>query len=187
MTSEPQKTVDELGLTIESEFVPFSRSRNAKVNPKLHERSLNWRCTLKRFGRVMFSFDYSAGVAHCPAYRADKIKLGTPNSVDRVDETIKETETGRTDFPSPYQPLAKAHARGVQIEPDTLDVIFSLVTDAEAGEHPHFEDWADSVGLDTDSRKAEAAYKACVETFLQLRVSLGDSGFEQLRNAFEDF
>ena len=40
-----------LGLTVTSEFVPWSKSRNAKPNPKTTDYGLNWRVTLNRDGR----------------------------------------------------------------------------------------------------------------------------------------
>lgn len=52
-----------LGLAVESVFVPFSQSRNKAEKHK----SLNWKVTLLRNGRLVLSCDYSAGVAHCLA------------------------------------------------------------------------------------------------------------------------
>lgn len=54
----------DLGLTVESVFVPFSASRNKGEE----HRSLNWRVTVKRNGRDVLTTDYSAGIAHCPGH-----------------------------------------------------------------------------------------------------------------------
>lgn len=64
----PAEAIASLGLTVESVFVPFSRSRNkAEKNP-----SLNWKVTIKRNDREVLTTDYMAGMGHCPNYGADK-------------------------------------------------------------------------------------------------------------------
>ena len=65
------QAIAELGLTVESVFVPFSQSRNKDETRK----SLNWRVTVKRNGRDVLTTDYSAGVAHCHA-KASKAPSG---------------------------------------------------------------------------------------------------------------
>ena len=90
-------TLENLGLTVESEFVPFSQSRNK--GEKIP--SLNWKVTVKRNGRDVLTVDYTAGCAHCPAkatkapsiypgkdrYRADMSPYpGTTSSYRRPTE-----------------------------------------------------------------------------------------------------
>lgn len=43
-----------------------------------------------------------------------------------------------------------------------------------------FEDWADDLGYNTDSRKAEAIFRACVDSTMTLRTMLGER-FERAR------
>ncbi len=62
---EIQAFMAENKVTIESEFVPWSQSRNKGEK----HRSLNWRIRLLHAGRTILETDYSAGVAHCPSYR----------------------------------------------------------------------------------------------------------------------
>jgi hypothetical protein len=73
------------------------------------------------------------------------------------------------------------------IVPDICDVVACLVSDASAIDCRSFEDWASDLGYDTDSRKAEATYRACLETGLALRASLGNAGFAKLQTACEGY
>lgn len=90
--TEPQDTVSRLGLTIRAEFVPFSRSRNAKEKTP----SLNWSVTLVRDGRDILTTDYSAGMGHCPSYQS-KPPIGYSYHVSRWqhDAPAWECENGR--------------------------------------------------------------------------------------------
>lgn len=67
-TLSPADAIAALGLTVESVFVPFSQSRNKAEGSK----TLNWVVTVKRNGRDVIKTDYSAGIAHCPGYKASK-------------------------------------------------------------------------------------------------------------------
>lgn len=174
---KPVELVETLGLTVESEFIPFSRSRHAKPNPKISELSLNWRVTLKMNGREIVTTDYGAGVAHCPAYGEVRSFYGV--TVDVAEKIRRECENGKQ---------ARAHGlSGEPIKPDSLDVLYSLVTDSEVLEHSCFEEWAGSFGYDADSRSAEKIYRACLDIALKLRSGIGDANLSALREAFTDY
>ena len=79
-------------VTIESEFVPWSQSRNKGEK----HRSLNWRIRLLHAGRTILETDYSAGVAHCPSYRQG----------GRTVDVERETETGRRIAPDACDVIA---------------------------------------------------------------------------------
>lgn len=160
------KLAEELGLTIESEFVPWSKSKRA-AEP---EPSLNWRVTLKRGGRPVLTTDYSAGQAHCPSYVWKQA-----GDIDGAVLVRRECETGRN------------AGLGWLLLPDLADVLACLATDAEVLDFASFEEWADAVGYDSDSRKAEAIYRACLEMALKLRQGLGEDGLQRLREAAEDY
>lgn len=176
---ELQTAIAALGLTIKSEFVPFSRSRNAKPHPKISDRSLNWKVTLLRNGREVLTTDYGAGIAHCPSY-----KQGTMNTYD-AERIVFETEHG---YKAGQFSGHVGRAPGSKpLEPNTLDVIYSLTSDSDVLDCGTFEEWASNLGYNTDSRKAEAIYRACLEIALKLRNALGDEGLAQLRNAAQDY
>lgn len=58
-------------------------------------------------------------------------------------------------------------------EPDALVVLDALASDAASVAGRSFEDWADELGYDSDSRKAEATYEACKSQTERLRRWLG--------------
>lgn len=60
-------------------------------------------------------------------------------------------------------------------EPSAADVLSCLVSDAASVEFEgSFEAWADSLGYDADSRRAERTYKACERIRDQIRRFLPD-------------
>ena len=60
-------------------------------------------------------------------------------------------------------------------EPDVLDVLDALASDASAFENAQdFEDWASEFGYDTDSRRAERIYRAVESQTAKLRRLMGD-------------
>jgi len=164
------RVIRHLGLTVKSEFIPFTKSRNAEEKFP----SLNWRVTLVRHGRDVLTTDYSAGCAHCPSY-----KQGARWTLE-YDAIIRgECELGRA--------LVKYSRPGVKIEPDAIDVVHSLAMEADTLDHATFESWAGDLGYDADSREAEKTYRACLESALKLRSALGDDGLRQLREACQDY
>jgi hypothetical protein len=170
--------LDELGVTMESTFVPWSESRSYERGAPVTKRSLNWRVTLKRNDREILTTDYFAGTGHAPSYKQGRITL------DDEAKLIHETERG-----TKASLLSNANfitGRG-PIVPDICDVVACLVSDASAIDCRSFEDWAGDLGYDTDSRKAEATYRACLETGLALRASLGNAGFAKLQTACEGY
>ena len=179
-----------LGLTVESVFVPFSQSRNkAEKNP-----SLNWRVTVKHNGRAILETDYSAGSGHCPAYNASVREMGGRNSLMRDGAIRWECERGfaarafdNAGSPSGYVVREMNPKNRHPLQPDSLDVLASLAMDSDVIDAGGFESWASNLGYDTDSRKAEAIYQACLDIALKLRAALGDTGLQTLRNAFEGY
>lgn len=67
-------------------------------------------------------------------------------------------------------------------EPTAADVLACLLSDATVddgeGNPRPFEDWADDYGFDTDSRKAEATWRQCVEQTAKLREFLSPAVFD---------
>jgi hypothetical protein len=170
-----------LELTVDSTFIPWSESRNAKED----RPSLNWHVTIKHKGREILSTDYSAGYGHCPASKASVKAMGNQNSVMRDAHIRWECEHGYESAPSSN--LNTIYCRGKPLTPKPLDVLSSLVLDAAALDCRDFEEWASDLGYDTDSRKAEAIYRACLDIGLKMRAALGDANLQNLREAFQDY
>ena len=165
------------GLAIKSKFVPYTRSRNFSPSAKLFDKSLNWLVTLLAGDREIITTDYSAGIGHCPSYP----RLSTGLSLRDAESIEFEVEHGR-------RRVGELHPTGAeQIEPDTLYVLHSLVSDADVLNYATYEDWAIDFGYDPDSRKGEAIYRECLEIALKLSSRLGAEVLSDLREAFRDF
>lgn len=180
--TQPQETMEALGLSVRAEFVPFSKSRNAKSDPSTSELSLNWRVQVLRNGRPFIETDYSQGIGHAPAYKASERALGHANSLMRFEALKYEAENGRR------APRVHLMIGGRALDaPSAADVLYALTSDASVLDSATFEDWAGDLGFDPDSRLAEKIYRACLEIALKMRAAIGDSGLEQLREAFQDY
>lgn len=170
--------LSELGITTESVFIPWTKSRN--FDPKKHigkdylghdftkvqNASLNWKVTVKIKDREVLTTDYSAGLAHCPSY-----DYKARWTIDYFDAIKREVETGRD-------------AKNKRITPNSVDVVHSLLMDYDVLDCASFEEWANEWGYDTDSRSAESIYKACLEIALKLRNGLGETVIAALRDVY---
>lgn len=77
--------------------------------------------------------------------------------------------------------------RAVCEEPTAASVIYCLISDALSVESAtSFEDWADNLGYDRDSRKAEKTYKACCNIQQRIRHFLGED-FDKFAEACLDY
>lgn len=178
----------ENGVTVVSEFIPFSKSRNAQPRHGRKEpwKSLNWRVTIKRQNRDILTSEYSAGVGHCPSHKSPRTP-GTkpwPELVDRMcDHEIEYGKTARymVSVDKVFSMMEKP------ILPDPCDVLAGLAMDADVLDYNGFEDWADNYGYDADSRSAEAIYRECIDIALKLRNGLGDDLLKKLHEARQNY
>ena len=164
------RELEERGLSIESVFIPFSKSRNKDKE----NMSLNWIVTLFKDGKKILSADYMAGIAHCPSNQ----HRATMYSHEAV---IAECETG-------FQSSENFNLRRKDkpILPDFASFVYSILMDSEAFEYS-FQDWCDNYGCDTDSIKAEKMYRECLDTARELYLALGTSEVEELHELFQDY
>lgn len=176
--------IEELGLRVESVFVPLSavseeRRKAWNIGNGEPLPTLNWTITIYKSDRAILLTDFTAGVAHCPGYNF-------PGSLQIRDALIAwECEHGKA---GRIQPGGISARKGAPpLMPDACDVIHSIVSDSDAMGYPTFESWADYLGYDTDSRKAELVYRACLEVALKLRDGIGDEGLRALSEAFQDY
>lgn len=164
---------DVLGLDVTSVFIPWSRSRNAKEKAP----SLNWRCTLTHKGVPLFSFDYSAGSAHCPAHKNASLKTCGPRDFEAgVREECERGHAVKRVF------SLGSFVHGDAIKPDRVQVIDCLLRDASACDMS-FADWCAECGYDTDSISARRAYDELSEQGHTLRAAIGRAAFDDLRAA----
>jgi hypothetical protein len=70
---------------------------------------------------------------------------------------------------------------GITGEPKPEDVLNALASDSSMVENAgSFEGWANELGYDTDSRKAEKIYKVCIKQAEKLKSFLGDDKYQEL-------
>ena len=165
-----------LGLTIEASFVPFSQSRNKTSK----HRSLNWKVTLKHNGRPILIFDYASGIGHAPAMKAKTTSYYTSTRATRETLANRECECGRA---LRYD----SNGLGRKIEPNTTEIIYSLVQDTSVIDAGGFSNWAHDYDYNDDSISAKAIYDQCVEHALALRSAIGEAGLATLRDATQDY
>lgn len=184
MTNQIKALLAKYNLTVESVFIPWSRSRNKDEKMP----SLNWSVTLLMNGRKILTTDYMAGMGHCPYYKKHSV-MGRM-SYDDMECIKHECETGRK--VSHYggalsRPMESStqNLRGT-IQPDSADVIYSLLIDSDVLDYPTFESWAGEFGYDPDSRQAEKTYNDCMKIALQFR-QIGESVISELREAYQDY
>lgn len=191
-TSDAAKRLEAIaakhGLGIACEFVPLSQSRNAgpcPFNGGKPWRGLNWRvCLMRNATRISAPFDYSQGEGHCPAYKAGASRFKIKAYLNQAIGI--ECQGGRIAAPGWSDGPPRATAKDIA-PPSLPDVLASLAMDAGAIDYPDFPSWAADLDMDSDSRSAESAYRACLETGLLLRSILGDAGLEELRDAASDY
>jgi hypothetical protein len=135
-------------------------------------RFLQWQCTIRRGGRAILTADYRAGIGHCPSYKQ--------RMTQDIDEQVNfECGTGKT---AKRWPSGRITA-GAPILPDSVGVLYSLLSDASVLNFDSFEDWASDYGYESDSRKAETIYRACLDIALKLRNGLGEALMGELQEA----
>jgi hypothetical protein len=192
-----------MGLTVESVFVPLSQSRNKDettehLGRKKKLYSLNWTVTLKQDGRDVVTTDYTAGIAHAPAYKergkdCEAVRWECETGLEVSHRQKKHGVKG--DFATVKERYTQIAANGYPttrtrpkaIKPETRDVIYALALDCGVIDHDGFEDWAANFGYDADSRKAEAMYRQSLEIALKVRNALGQESLDALRELFQDY
>lgn len=134
-------------------------------------------------GGAILTTDYSAGCAHCPSYKARK---GEGDTVQRKC-IAWECEHGKPARWSDFDggPTVRIHSEAIL--PDLDSVLWSLAMDYGVIDAGGFESWASEYGYDSDSRKAEATYRACLDIAFALRAALGDAAMQELQDAGQDY
>jgi hypothetical protein len=175
------------GLEYTAAYVPFSMSRNAKEK----HRSLNWIIRLKRNGTLLQT-DFMQGIGHLPKAAQEFLKKagysGLFNGRHTVDSDNLEramVESGKVCKWSDSLAMAM-HGKPLP-HPSLADVLSCLLMDAEAIDYVPFEEWANNIGENPDSRKAEATYRHCLDHGLKLRQMFGDALLTKLRELFQDY
>ena len=165
-----EQLVNKYKIQFSCEFIPYSQSRNVGK-----WESLNWLVDINGI-----SFDYSAGTAHCPKPKPNKLSLGM-----KRNKVLSEIEVGKvvTRF---YHRGMRPCEWGKAIEPNYQDVLHSLVLDSQVFDFGSFAEWACNYGYSSDSIEAKGIYESCLSHALQLRATFGESFFADAAIVYED-
>ncbi len=176
--SELDAFISALPISYSADFIPQSKSRNAgDKNP-----SINWKVTLTRNPAATLTTDYMQGIGHIPNYQKI-VPFNSRRTVAVASFEKLASEQGKAGYSLDgsgmlAKPLPK---------PELRDVLYSLIMDSDVLNYSSFEDWAQNFGYETDSRKAEKIYNACLAIALQLRGALGQPAIDKLQVLFQDY
>jgi hypothetical protein len=144
------------------------------LTPKSKEwQHIAWRVTFTS-PRGKFETGYRQGIGHLPNYKQGRITLADEAV---IKATLKTGHVCRwVDGFNQAKPTITALT-----PPTAADVVYSLMSDAEAADYATFEEWAAAAGYDTDSRSAEKIYNACRAIALDLYRVFGAAVLDRLR------
>ncbi|MEI8017705.1 MAG: hypothetical protein WCH39_05855 [Schlesneria sp.] len=165
------------GLTYSAKFVPQSASRYRNES----QFTLNWTITIAN-SRSSLEFDYSQGLNHLTPQQQNFLRntCGVcETSIAQVEARKKIVETGVV--------LGFLSSGNRVKPPEFRDVMHSLLLDLTAIDYGSFEEWADDMGYDSDSRSAEATYRLCLDNGLKLRSMIGGKKNADLHDLFHDY
>ena len=171
-----QSFVNELGLTYTATFVPTPQPAETVPHPQLH-----WSIVLQRGGRTLTA-SYSQGCGHAGGYKQICASREERRLTD-ID-VRKSCETGKI---FDYRTFKGRMGYGAQPSPELLDVLACLVSDCSVLDMSSYEEWANEYGYDTDSRKAESVYAACLAQSLSFKALIGQKALDRLRELYQDY
>jgi len=127
-----------------------------------------WSVTIVRNGQS-FATEYSMGSAHRHYRGGQKFESHPYGTRMSVDALVR-------------------YKQSIPDSPSIDDVLYCFVSDAQCVAYgQEFADFADELGYDEDSRKAEKAFNACRDEYFALVRMCGQDGFEELCELFQDF
>lgn len=129
-------------------FVPFDRSRNANED----RVSLNWKiklCAGKPEDvpeRVLFETDYTQGIGHIPHYQHHHKTKYDAAEYRRYEKLVAQQGYYANVKSNPMaSSVGTMRARTKLPDPDYVDVMYCLISDARVLDEGSFEDWASSL------------------------------------------
>lgn len=178
--TELNPVIEQLGLTYTATFVPTKQPAGTVPHPQLH-----WLCTLTK-GKRHISIPYHQGCAHVIGYqhyhKNQYEKRLHDEMIRAACENGKYVRDKRAWLGEIYTQFKAA-----QPDPKLADVLYCLVMDADVLNTSGFEEWAENLGYNTDSREAEKMYRQCIEQSLQFKNLIGQAALDTLREAFQDY
>lgn len=183
MSSEKEldirNVLTEMGVTMTSEFVPFSRSRNQ--NSK--DLSINWKVTVNRGSRSLTT-DYMQGIGHLP----EPITPTYWGKKKYMENELIERACSTGTIHKYSDSMGSFIDTKVKLKEPTIDeVLYCLVSDANVIDYPSFADWAHDYGYNDDSITDKKVYDDCMHLALQMRGMFPDADMNTLQDLFQDY
>ena len=167
-----QETLEELGITVKTSFAGARQDRPDHICYNVSVIIAD----------QVYNTIYSQGIGHIPDYQK---KYGL--SYFRANKSIRQHEEEQLAITKGRHFKGESDLQVKLPDPSPVDIIYSISLDADAINYQSFEDFADCMGYDQDSRQAEKVYNACLKAGLFLRNTIGDPGIEQLQEAYQDY
>ncbi|MFM0649770.1 hypothetical protein PQR14_36105 [Paraburkholderia bryophila] len=147
------------GFTYSYRFIPHSGSSHAQADTL----TLNWVVTVTN-GKTTYQTEFHKGIGHLRyPWNSPYAVMNAQQKTATQAALTEAAETGRASD-------IRLDGRGVVVggdlpfpDPSLDEVLWCLVQDAGARHFESFDAWAAEHGYDSDSRKAEAVYRACME------------------------
>lgn len=182
MTTETQTTEQQVEKFLKDEGIEFKfvfmPQNYAEVDVKC--KTYDDYSSLQYDWKVLIGgqeFEYHTGLGH------QKITANIPQGLKVHDaETIKWAVCGKKYMTTSMNGTGKLYLK----EPEIASVLYCILLDGEAIEYT-FPEWADMFGYDTDSRKAEQVYNACIEEGRKLRNIFSPADLDTLREMLQDY
>lgn len=175
-----KKILNNAGVVYAAEFVPLSKARREDGDA---EQSINWLVSLTH-GSTALRVPFRQGIGHLPNFGHSLARLTVDDSAI-ITKACEQGKGLRRDWRTVGSPYL---AFGPKLPPpDVADVMYCLLSDAEAIDYPSYEEWAADLGFDADSRKGERAYRECLATGLALRRLFGETALAELREALAEW
>jgi len=173
------KIIKANNIELNSTFIPFSQVHKERKTDFGDKSALNYKVTLRIAGRDVTTFDYTIGRGH----------IELPAKLEKYSSFMKRQYIEHV-CEAPHRPFGFENVRVSKPHvptPELLDVLYSLLSDTDTRNYSNFEDWAEMLGYDTDSRRAERIYKECLQTALALRNALPHKDMEELVELFQEY
>ena len=197
MKTDTQKTlpqlIESLGVTVESRYLGVQREPGDKKTGEPGWLHFAFAVTVKRAGRpAAIETPYRLGVGHVKLPAAPTFEtlyaVGDRSKTENILDALRRGKRIRPEYEREERAIYGAAARKQGLAPKPADVLHSLISDGDAYfDSLTFEEWAGNLGFDTDSRNAEAMYRACDETGRHLARMFSDDELAQLREAASEY
>ena len=176
--------ISEKGIEIKFRQIPASMADNVWLCEEHSKMSqAHWHVEVWH-ERKVFQFQYHEGEGRFLTQQFGRAKFDEAQARAWFRKKVLDEARGEIS-PVPFRAQTivskirkdrvKINSRGLAVlfPPKAADVFYAICRDYEARDYQSFEDWANAYGYDTDSRRAERTYNACLGIAQQMHRVLG--------------